>query len=313
MGGTALLASVLLIFAAVFLAVVAIFFLGRRKKTALDERLEGLSRRETPGRRQPASLMREGEGHGFGRFLGFLSGIFPESFLGEDVRLRLVRAGYSWRETLPTLVGLRFLGAPVVGAVAVVLAHRYLGAAPHVLLIGAAGLIAGFLLPDFILWTRIGKRQEEIVLGLPDALDLMVICVEAGLGLNAAIHRVGQEIEHVCPPLSRELRMVNREMLAGSSRSDALQNLSLRTGIEDIKALVAILIQTERLGTSVAKSLRIHADNLRVRRRHRAEERARKIAVKLVFPLILFIFPTLLLVILGPGMIQLIRALSEVR
>ncbi|MBM3320376.1 MAG: type II secretion system F family protein [Candidatus Eisenbacteria bacterium] len=311
MGRTVLLASVLLVFAAVFLVVVAIFLLGRRPKTALDERLESLSRREIPGRRQPASLIREGEKRGFGRFLGVLSGVFPESFLGEDVRLRLVRAGHSWRETLPILVGFRFLGAVVVGATAVVLGFRYLGAAPQVLLIGAAALVAGFLLPDFILWIRIGKRQEEIVLGLPDALDLMVICVEAGLGLNAAIHRVGTEIEHVCPPLSKELRMVNREMLAGSSRSDALQNLALRTGIEDIKALVAILIQTERLGTSVAKSLRIHADNLRVRRRHRAEERARKVAVKLVFPLILFIFPTLLLVILGPGMIQLIRALSE--
>ncbi|MFH1679382.1 MAG: type II secretion system F family protein [Candidatus Eisenbacteria bacterium] len=313
MGESTVLLSALLVFAAVFLAFVAIFVLGRRTKTALEERLENLSRREAPGRRQPASLIREQEKGPWSGFLGFLSGILPESFLGEDVRLRLVRAGLSWRDALPIVIALRFLGALVLGAAGVILAYRFSGVAVQVVLIGVIAVILGFLLPDIYLWLRIGRRQEDIVLGLPDALDLMVICVEAGLGLNAALLRVGQEMEHVCPPLSRELRMVNREMLAGLTRSEALQNLAMRTGIEDIKALVAILIQTERLGTSIARSLRIHADNLRVRRRHRAEERARKVAVKLVFPLILCIFPTLLLVILGPGMIQLIRALSETR
>jgi tight adherence protein C len=303
----------ILVFGAVFFAVIAVRVLRRRSKTVLERRIENLSRRETPGRPEPASLMRESEPTGWGKIFSFVSAALPNSMMGESVRTRLVRAGYSWREAMPIFLALRVLGAAVLAIAAGVVAFRFTGAPAQVVLYGFAGVLAGFLLPDAVLLLRIRRRQEDIVLGLPDALDLMVICVEAGLGLNSAILRVGSEIEHVCPPLSRELRMVNREMLAGVTRSRALQNLAERTGIEDVKALVAIMIQTERLGTSIAKSLRVHADNLRVRRRHRAEERARKVAVKLVFPLILCIFPTLLLVILGPGIIQLVRALSDAR
>jgi tight adherence protein C len=310
MSGTILYAALFLAFAAVFTAVLALFGLGRRKKTQLDQRLDDLSRREAPRRPEAAPLIRESEPAGLGRVFSFFSGLLPETFAGRTIRVRLMRAGLSWREALPVYMGLRFFSAIILAVLAAALAFRFSGAAQAVVLLGLLAGLIGFLIPDAFLWARIRKRQEDIILGLPDALDLLVICVEAGLGLNAALLRVGQEIQHVCPPLSQELRTMSREMLAGVSRSQALQNLATRTGIEDIKALVAILIQTERLGTSIAKSLRVHADNLRVRRRHRAEERARKVAVKLVFPLILFIFPTLLLVILGPGIIQLLRALS---
>ena len=213
---------------------------------------------------------------------------------------------------MPIFIGLRVLSFVVIGVLGGVAGHVAHFQRGEILSLVAVSAIVGFLLPDIILWIRTSKRQQEIVICLPDALDLMVICVEAGLGLNAAIMRVGKEFEPVCPPLSRELRLVNREMLTGISRIEALQNMALRTGLEDIKILVAILIQTEQLGTSIANSLRVHADSLRIKRRHRAEEKARKVAVKLVFPLVLFIFPTLMLIILGPGLIRMVRVLSDV-
>jgi tight adherence protein C len=144
---------------------------------------------------------------------------------------------------------------------------------------------------------------------LPDALDLLVICVEAGLGLDQALLRVAQELKHVHPELSDELQLVNFEMRLGKTRIEALRALSERTGVDDIKALVAMLVQTERFGTSVAQSLRVHSDTLRTKRRQRAEERAAKAPVKMVPVLVFFIFPALLVVILGPAVITLSRQL----
>ena len=153
-------------------------------------------------------------------------------------------------------------------------------------------------------------RQINLRLGLPDALDLMVVCVEAGLGLGAAIQRVGVEIRLASRALSNELAQVNQEMQTGVTRSDALRNLAERTGVDDIYSLVAMLIQTDRLGTSIAASLRAHADSMRTRRRQRAEQMARKASIKLAFPLVFLIFPALLVTILGPAGIQLLKALA---
>jgi tight adherence protein C len=172
--------------------------------------------------------------------------------------------------------------------------------------------VVGFYLPTLWLWQKSNERKMEVTHALPDALDLMVVCVEAGLGLNAAILKVSQEINLASPVLSNELRQVNNEMKAGVNRIDALRNLASRTGVADVKSLVAVLVQTDRLGTSVAQSLRAQSDSLRVRRRQRAEEQAHKVAVKLVFPLVLCIFPELLLILLGPGMLQIFRALTKV-
>ena len=167
--------------------------------------------------------------------------------------------------------------------------------------------VVGYLLPELWLMWRVQARQHRLRLGLPDALDMLVICVEAGLGLDQAIMRVAQELSITHPQLSEELQLVNMEMRVGKTRLEAMRELARRTGVEDIKALVAMLIQTERFGTSIAQSLRVHSDDLRMKRRQRAEEMSAKTTVKMVPPLVFFIFPALMVVILGPAVIMLMR------
>ena len=165
----------------------------------------------------------------------------------------------------------------------------------------------GFFIPRFILKRMIRDRQQRIRLGLPDALDLTVICVEAGLALDQAMMRVGEDLHHAHPELSSEFHLVNLEMRAGKPRAEALRNLVERTGVDDIRALVATLMQTDRFGTSVAKALRVHSDSLRTERRQRAEEQAAKTSIKMVLPLVLFILPSIIFVTLGPAFIQLLH------
>jgi tight adherence protein C len=158
----------------------------------------------------------------------------------------------------------------------------------------------------------IRNRQRRITLALPDALDLTVICVEAGLALDQALLRVGDDLRHSHPDLSSEFNMVNLEMRAGKPRVEALHNLAARTGVSDIRSLVGTLVQTDRFGTSVAQALRVHSDSLRTERRQRAEEQAAKTTIKMVIPLVLFVLPSLLFVTLGPAVIQLLRTLMPV-
>lgn len=167
----------------------------------------------------------------------------------------------------------------------------------------------GYYLPHVGLRRLVFVRQREIFESFPDALDLLIVCVEAGLAIDAALNRVAEEMQHRSMALSEELHLVTLELRAGASKETALRNLALRTGVEDVNTLVAMLIQAERFGTSIADSLRVHADMLRTKRRQRAEEAAAKIALKLLFPLIFCIFPSLLLVLLGPAFIQIYRVL----
>ena len=169
--------------------------------------------------------------------------------------------------------------------------------------------VAGFYLPDIWLRVKIAGRQEKITEGFPDALDLMVVCVESGMGLDAALTRVGEEMRLTNTVLSDEFRQLNLELRAGKQRSEALRNLALRTGLDDVSSLTTLLIQTDRFGTSVAQALRVHSDSMRTKRYQRAEEMAAKLPVKLVFPLILFIFPALFVVIVGPAAIKIMRHL----
>ncbi len=174
------------------------------------------------------------------------------------------------------------------------------------LLVAVAGLLAYFL-PRFVLKRMIRARQHAIQLALPDALDLAVICVEAGLALDGALQRVGEELQPVHPQLSDELRLLTLEVRAGKSRAEALRNLALRVNIDDMKALIAVLLQTDKFGTSIAQALRVHSDALRVERRQRAEEAAAKTTIKMVPVLVFFVFPPLFLVTLGPAVIEVIR------
>ncbi len=166
---------------------------------------------------------------------------------------------------------------------------------------------AGYYLPSLWLRLKIAKRKEKLLHGFPDAVDMMVVCVEAGMGMDAAIERVGREIEFENDVLSDELKLYNKEMKVGKTRRQALKDLALRTGLKEMKTLATLLIQTDKFGTSVAKALKTHSDFLRIQRYQRAEERAAKLTVKLVIPLIFCMFPSVFIVILGPAIINAIR------
>jgi tight adherence protein C len=181
---------------------------------------------------------------------------------------------------------------------------------PHIFFAVMVSLAAiGYFLPNFLLARQIRNRKREIFESFPDAIDLMTVCVEAGLGLDAALARVGEEMSLKSPIMGEELHLVNLELRAGNTREKALRNLALRTGVEDVDMLVAMLVQSDRFGTSVADALRVHSDTLRTKRRQRAEEAAAKIPLKLLFPLIFCIFPSMLLVLLGPAFISIYRVL----
>ena len=218
-------------------------------------------------------------------------------------QLLMLRAGYRSSEAVWAMRGVKVL-MPVILVALVFFTGLFL-LSP--LLIFGAALLLGYLLPDIWLTWRIRARQHRLRLALPDGLDLLVICVEAGLGLDQALARVSQELRFAHPDLTEELQVVNLEMRVGKTRLEALRELSQRTGLDDIKALVAMLIQTDRFGTSVAQALRVHSDELRMKRRQRAEEMAAKTTVKMVPVLVFFIFPALMVVILGPAVIAIMR------
>lgn len=218
-------------------------------------------------------------------------------------RAWLIQAGYRDPRHLTMYVGSRVLLA-LIGLIAVIAAT---GFDSVILMVSVTAFC--FFLPRFVLKRMIRDRQRRITLALPDALDLTVICVEAGLGLDQAMMRVGEDLHHAHPDLSNEFHLVNLEMRAGKPRVEALRNLTERTGVDDIRALVGTLVQTDRFGTSVAQALRVHSDSLRTERRQRAEEQAAKTTIKMVIPLVIFVLPSIIFVTLGPAVIQLIRTL----
>lgn len=222
-------------------------------------------------------------------------------------QLMMLRAGFRQPDTMQVINGVRIL-LPIVFVATVFFTGLYRW--NPVLIFLLAGLL-GYMLPEVWLVTRIRARQHRLRLAVPDGLDLLVICVEAGLGLDHALLRVSNELRITHPELSEELQLVNAEMRVGKSRVDALRELARRTGLDDIKALVAMLVQTERFGTSIAQSLRVHSDDLRMKRRQRAEELAAKISVKMVPVLVFFVFPALMIVILGPAFIAIARQLLK--
>ena len=216
-------------------------------------------------------------------------------------RAWLIQAGYRDAQHVSIYRGLRVVFA-VIG---LVVAFSISGFNSPFLLGGLFGL--GFFIPRFLLKREMQKRQLRIRLGLPDALDLTVICVEAGLPLDQALTRVGNDLSHAHPELGEEFHFFDLETRAGKPRVEALRNLAARTGVEDVRSLVGTLIQTDRFGTSVAQALRVHSDSLRTERRQRAEEQAAKTTVKMIIPLVLFVMPSLIFVTVGPAVIQLMH------
>jgi tight adherence protein C len=225
------------------------------------------------------------------------------------LRRRLMRAGYRTPQAARFFDGARVCSTAILGVGALSVCLRLHATPDHLLRYTGAALVAGFMGPGQYLRWRVARRKRAIERALPNVLDLMVICVEAGLGLDQTVIQVAQELRAAHPELCSEFALMNLELRAGKKRVDALHNLSDRTGVEDVRRLVAVLVQTDRFGTSIAQSLRGHADYLRVMARQRAEERAAKLAVKLVFPIFFCVLPSLFVVTIGPVMTHLVRDL----
>jgi tight adherence protein C len=234
-----------------------------------------------------------------------------EGWENSPVRMRFINAG--WRT--PSTPALFFAGKTGLAVLLPLIVFLYMSSkaiatdrnAEMLWMIVAGGL--GYYLPNLVLNHVVKTRQRDIFESFPDALDLMTVCVEAGLAMDAALARVANEIGLKSLVLAEEMQLVTLELRAGSAKEKALRNLALRTGVEDVDALVTMLIQADRFGTSIADSLRVQSEQLRTKRRQRAEEQAAKISLKLLFPLIFFIFPSLLVVLLGPAMLNLYRNL----
>lgn len=219
-------------------------------------------------------------------------------------RKTLVRAGYRGQEAVAVFFGIR---VAIAVAFFLVVSSPLVPRASVFMALTACGI--GYVLPGMALARIAKRRQYRIRRGLPDALDLLVVSVEAGLGLDQAIQRVAEELAFAHIDISDELRLVNLELRAGTARVEALRNLAERTGVDDVTSLVTMLVQTDRFGTSVAQSLRVHSDTVRTKRRQRAEEAAAKTGVKMVFPLVFCIFPAIWVVTIGPAAIKFVQVL----
>lgn len=253
-----------------------------------------------------------------GLFVNFLSAIGLKLTPGkaaEDskTRLKFLRAGVRGENILSVFWGTKILLAIVLAMgflIFAVVSLKTLGTAVLMYLVVLLALV-GLILPDIWLRVRTGKRKKRLFRGFPDALDLLVVCVEAGMGLDMSLHRVGEEIGLTHPELAQELKLLNLELRAGKTRHSALRNLAKRTDIEDVKNLVTLLIQTDRFGTSIAQALRVYSDSFRTTRYQRADEIAAKMGTKLVFPLAFFMFPAFFVVAVGPAAIQLFRIFGQ--
>jgi tight adherence protein C len=289
---------VLFTFGVIFLLIASGGLLLFYREAMLQRISEVVNPNEKPARSLRSTLQLTGSS--LGGMVSQLERVLPRSQSEVSIiQQRLIRAGYRKDSAVNLFYGAKVL-TPLVLAF-VVFATGIAHDSPFFM--GAVALGLGFLLPDFWLGRRISIRQAKIRRGLPDVLDLLVICIEAGLSLDQATSRTVEELGSAHPELADELGIVVLEQHAGRARSDAWRQFADRTGVDSVRNLVSVLVQSEQLGTSVAKTLRVHSDTLRIQRRQRVEEVAAKTTVKLVFPLVLCIFPSLFLVTLGPALI----------
>jgi tight adherence protein C len=304
-----------LIFISLLLAMAGMnFYLkSRRNRLRLIQKVQAAS--VHPGSDALGSEGRFGAPKGrLARLLAKLGKPFQPKKAGEfrQKNLDFLRAGIRGNSALPIFWGAKCSLGVCLAAVFLSVTPFFLWklTALHSLLLSLAVAFVGYYLPDLWLRVRISDRMRKIQDGLPDALDLMVVCVEAGMSLDAATNRVAEEIRYQHKELSEELGMMNLEIRAGKLRRDALRNLALRTNLDDVSAMVSLLIQADQLGTSIALALRVYSESFRVERMQKAEEIAAKLPVKLIIPLGLCILPAIFIVVVGPAVIQLIRALS---
>lgn len=253
------------------------------------------------GQPKPSLLARRVEA------IGQHAPISPED--ARTTRRTLMAAGYRAESAVALFYGIKLILAVTLAILSIVFRDSITANPVLRIVLPVAATLAGYWIPGFLLERKVSKRQEKLRLSLPDGLDLMVVSVEAGLGLDQAIQNVGRELAVAYPELSDELSLVTLEMRAGKRRAEALRNLAQRTGEAELRKLTAILIQSDRFGTSMAEALRTHSEFMRVRRRQEAEERAAKVGVKLVFPIFFFILPSILVVAAGPGILQVFKYL----
>ncbi len=300
-------------FVCISLAMMGAYWLMNRPQSAATQRLKKLGETSSNSAPLSVSIIEEHSGEKFAdRIASPINRLLPPSAAEvKKLQKQLMHAGFRshnapiiYRAIQVTVLG----GLPAAVALTCALFAKPLNTA----LLGILfAFVVGFFLPRYVLGRMIRSRQLRIRWGLADALDLMVISVEAGLGLNAAMMKVSSELKEVHPDICDEFELANLEIRVGREREEALRNLAERTGVDDLKSLVAMLIQADKFGTSIARSIRVFSDSLRTKRRQRAEQAAEKAAVKLLIPLALFLFPTLFIAILGPAVLQLSDTLGK--
>jgi tight adherence protein C len=302
----------LLVFGGLVAGIFAVLSMISNRNSRAQERLERISRPASLAEIEDPKAKKE-------RFQGVmetakaLSGpLMPQTELEQsELKIKLANAGFRSDSAVAVYLGLRFvtLIACTLLALAIFLPKYGMTYAALKPIVVAAGF--GFYLPSVILWFLRKKRQEEIFLSLPDALDLLVVCVESGLGLDAAMRKVCDEMKDHAKVISEELSLANFQLQMGRPRREVLHDLGVRTGVDDVRSLAAILIQADRFGSSIAQALRVQSDSMRTRRKQLAEEKAAKTAVQLIFPLVLFIFPGIFVVLVGPAAISIMNTMMK--
>ena len=300
-----LILIIVLTFAGIALAVMSLYWMFSRPTNIVTARLETMDPSLALVENNPISQMAE-------RVAEPLNRIVPIS-AGEAAKLQklLLQAGYRSQDAAMVFRAIQvtfMIGLPSFALTACLITNQTTN---NTVLLLAMAFGLGFFLPRFVLNRRIASRQQRITWGLADALDLLVVAIEAGLGLNAALNRIGQELKNLHPDMHQELELVNLEIRVGRSREEALRNLAERTGVDDIRSFVALLIQADRYGSSIGKAVRVFAESLRTRRRQRAEQASQKAALKLLIPLTLFLFPVVIVVVLAPPVLTLIDILTK--
>lgn len=306
-------------FLALFLFCLGVlqFLLQRSTRRELIEKIKGSDTFDTADEEEPIEITAGSKAapwikKGFEKLGRFASPRKSQDY--SATRLKFLRAGIRQENANATFWGVKILLMVCLPVVFFALRFWMFQLMTYQMTVFLAVLSAllGFYMPDIWLRQKTDKRKEKNLNALPDALDLLVICVEAGMGLDSAIYRVAQETKLSTPELSDELQLMNLELRAGKLRRDALKNLALRTNLEEINSLVTLLIQTDQFGTSLADALRVYSDSYRTQRYQKAEEKAAQLPVKLIFPLLIFIFPSLFVVLLGPAAISIYKALFEI-
>ena len=303
----------LLVFAGFVLAVWAVLSMLSQRNSKAAERLARMGRPQSLVDLEDPKLAKKERFQGVMDTAKALSGpLMPKTELEQsNLKIKLANAGFRSDSAVSVYLGLRFASLLffLVVALAIALPQHGIGFGTLKWVAGLGGL--GFYLPNLVLWFLRRRRQQEIFLSLPDALDLLVVCVESGLGLDAAMRKVCDEMKNHAKVICEEFSLANFQLQMGRPRREVLHDLGVRTGVDDVRALAAILIQADRFGSSIAQALRVQSDSMRTRRKQLAEEKAAKTAVQLIFPLVLFIFPGIFLVLVGPAAISIMNTMMK--